>query len=182
MRSFIDIKSNTKLWNELLLVFGGVFLLFSASQIEIPLRPVPVTLQTVAVMLIGLTYSPRRAVEAIVLWIGLCAAGVPVLAGFSGGFDKLLGPTGGYLAGFIAAAYIMALLKQKFSLNSWRLDAMLTLLGTIIVYIGGVAWLTYLMGVENALYYGLVPFIFPGLVKAALLCTALQILRHTRRA
>jgi biotin transport system substrate-specific component len=70
-------------------------------------------------MLLGLTYSPRRAVEAIVLWIALCAAGLPVLAGFSGGFLKLVGPTGGYLAGFILAAYVMAFLKQKFSLNSW---------------------------------------------------------------
>lgn len=170
------------MWNELLVVFGGVFLLFAASQIEIPLNPVPITLQTVAVMLIGLTYSPRRAVEAIVLWLGLCAAGVPVLAGFSGGFVKLIGPTGGYLAAFIVAAYVMALLKQKFSLNSWRSDAVLTLLGTLIVYTGGVAWLSYLIGFENAFYHGLLPFILPGLVKAALLCTALQILRHTRGA
>jgi biotin transport system substrate-specific component len=182
MKSFTDIKSKSKIWNELLVVFGGVFLLFAASQIEIPLKPVPITLQTVAVMLIGLTYSPRRAVEAIVLWIGLCAAGVPVLAGFSGGLVKLVGPTGGYLAAFIVAAYVMALLKQKFSLNSWRSDAVLTLLGTLIVYTGGVAWLSYLIGFENALYHGLLPFILPGLVKAALLCTALQILRHTRRA
>ncbi len=182
MGSFTKRNATSKVWNELLVVFGGVFLLFAASQIEIPLEPVPITLQTVAVMLIGLTYSPRRAVEAILLWVGLCAAGVPVLAGFSGGLAKLIGPTGGYIAGFLVAAFVMAALKQKLSLNSWRSDAVLTLLGTLIIYTSGVLWLSHLIGVENAFYHGVVPFILPGLVKAGLLCTALQLLRHVRRA
>lgn len=182
VRSFTDIKLKSKVWNELLVVFGGVLLLFAASQIEIPLKPVPITLQTVAVILIGLTYSPRRAVEAIVLWLGLCAAGVPVLAGFSGGLVKLVGPTGGYLAGFVIIAYLMPMLKQKFSLNSWRSDVALTLSGTLVVYTCGVIWLTHLIGFENAFFHGVVPFILPGIVKAGLLCTALQIVRHTRGA
>ena len=71
MNFFTDAKTKSSLWAELLVVFGGVALLYAASQIEIPLHPVPITLQTVAVMLIGLTYTPRRAVESHLLWIGL---------------------------------------------------------------------------------------------------------------
>ncbi len=182
MKSFIESQLKSIPWNELLIVFGGAALLCATSQIEIPLQPVPVTLQTVAVMLIGLTYSPRRAVEAIGLWIALAAAGLPVLAEFSGGLVKLMGPTGGYIAGFVIAVYLMATLKQKFSLNSWQSDVLLTLLGTLIVFTTGVLWLSHLIGWSNAFYHGIAPFILPGIVKGGLLCTALQILRHARRA
>lgn len=182
MKSFIDSHLKSIPWTELFVVFGGAALLCATSQIEIPLQPVPVTLQTVAVMLIGLTYSPRRAVEAISLWIALAAAGMPVLAEFSGGISKLIGPTGGYIVGFIPAVYLMTTLKQKFALNSWQSDALLTLLGTLIIFITGVTWLSHLIGGTNAFYYGVLPFVLPGFVKGGLLCTALQILRHARRA
>lgn len=182
MKAFIDSQFKSIRWSELLVIFGGTALLCAASQIEIPLEPVPVTLQTVAVMLIGLTYSPRRAVEVIGLWIALAAAGFPVLAQFSGGIPPLIGPTGGYIAGFVLAVYCMATLKQKFSLKSWKADVLLTLLGTCIVYLTGFLWLSHFIGPSNALHYGIVPFILPGFIKGGLLCTALQILRHARRA
>ncbi|MBY0293402.1 MAG: biotin transporter BioY [Alphaproteobacteria bacterium] len=164
-----------------MIVFGGVVLLFAASQIEIPLEPVPITLQTVAVMLIGLTYTPRRALESFLMWLGLAAAGLPVLASFKGGLSYLTGPTFGYLVGFVISAYVMATLKQKLSLRSWISDTVLCLVGTGIVLSLGVAWLSYLIGFEKALMCGVLPFILPGLVKAGLLCTALQILRHYQR-
>jgi biotin transport system substrate-specific component len=181
MNILSTIKSKSTIKNELMVVLGGVVLLFAASQIEIPLRPVPITLQSVAIMLIGLTYSPRRALESVLLWLGLIAVGFPLLAGFSGGADRLVGPTGGYLAGFALAAYFMALLKEKYSLNSWISDALLTLMGTVILYVLGVAWLAYLIGFENAIISGLLPFILPGIVKGGLLCVGLQIVRHYKR-
>jgi biotin transport system substrate-specific component len=177
-----DIRSKSKVWTELFVVLGGVALLFAASQIQIPLKPVPITLQTVAVMLIGLTYTPRRAVETVLFWLGLCAAGAPVLAEFSGGLSMFVGPTAGYLGGFLVAVWVMASIKEKFSLNSWRSDVAVTLMGTLVVFACGVLWLSTLIGFSDAFYHGVMPFILPGLVKAGLLCTALQILRHYRRA
>ena len=177
MNIFSRTHEETTLWQNVLLVFGGAILLFAASQIEIPLKPVPVTLQTVAVMLIGLTYSPRRAVEAHLLWLGAAAVGLPVLTGFEGGIVKLTGPTGGYLFGMVVATYSMALLKQKLSLNSLKSDALLILMGTAIVFFFGVAWLAHLIGFEGAVMHGFVPFIIPGIVKAGVLCAALQALR-----
>jgi biotin transport system substrate-specific component len=175
------IKSKSTVLNELMVVFGGVLLLFAASQIEIPLKPVPINLLTVGVMLMGLTYTPRRALESHLVWIGLAAAGFPVLAGLSGGLDRLGGPTGGYILGCVTSAVIMATLKEKFSLNSWISDALLCCLGTIIVFALGVTWLSHLIGFSNAIMHGVVPFILPGIIKAGLLCTGLQILRHYKR-
>ena len=175
------VKTKSSALHEILLTLGGVALLFAASQIEIPLKPVPVTLQTVAVMLIGLTYTPRRAVESHVIWLGLAAAGAPVLSGFSGGLHCFAGSTLGYLIGFVASSYLMATLKEKFSLSSWKSDVMLCLMGTLVVFTLGVGWLSYLIGFSTAVVHGFVPFIIPGIIKAGLLCTALQIVRHYRR-
>jgi biotin transport system substrate-specific component len=180
MQVLSNIKSKSTLWNELIVVFGGVLLLFAASQIEIPLKPVPITLQTVAVMLIGLTYTSRHALESILLWLGLIAIGFPLLAGFKGGIAYFAGPTGGYLAGFVLSAYLMAYFRERFSLNSWRSDALLCLMGTLLLYTLGVAWLTSLIGFSNAIMYGLMPFILPGIIKGALLCTVLQLIRQYR--
>lgn len=172
----------SKIWTEILMVLGGVMLLFASSQIQIPLRPVPITLHTVAVMLIGLTYKPRQALETIFLWLGLAAVGCPVLSGFSGGLAKFVGPTAGYLFGFVIAVYLMSMLKEKFSLNHWTYDALLCLMGTVILYVFGVIWLTHLMGnFKVAFFAGVVPFILPGLVKAGILCSILQTVRHFKK-
>ena len=164
-----------------MVVGGGVILLFAASQVEIPLEPISITLQTVAVMLLGLTYSPRRALAAHLVWIGLGGMGFPMFYGFSGGLDILVGPTAGYIMGFVVSTYLMATLKEKLALKGWFFDALLCLMGTIIIFIFGVIWLSYLIGFSNALIHGVLPFILPGLVKAGLLCTGLQILRSYRR-
>lgn len=182
MEILSTIKEKSKILNELLVVLGGAMLLFAAAQIQIPLKPVPITLHTVAIMLIGLTYKPRQALEAVLVWLGLAAVGCPVLAGFSGGMIRFVGPSAGYLVGFVIAVYLMATLKEKLSRNSWIADALLCLAGTAILYTTGVLWLTYLMGdLKTAFFVGVVPFILPGIVKAGLLCTALQIVRHFKR-
>ncbi len=178
MQILSTIKSKITTLNELMVVFGGVALLFAASQVEIPLKPVPINLLTVGVMLIGLTYTPRRALESHLVWIGLAAAGFPVLAGFSGGLDRLCGPTAGYIVGCVTSAYLMATLKEKLFLNSWVSDVLLCFIGTIIVFSLGVSWLSQFIGFSDAIMLGVVPFILPGIVKAGLLCTTLQILRH----
>lgn len=181
MSLFTNAKEKTSVVKELLIVFGGVALLFAGSQIEIPLRPVPINLMTVAVMLIGLTYSPRRALESLLMWVGLGAAGFPVFSSFSGGYLHLLGPTAGYIGGSVVAAFLMALVKEKFELNSWISDALLCLFGTSLVFVFGLSWLSKIIGFEAALLHGFFPFILPGFVKAGLLCTGLQITRHLRK-
>ena len=156
----------------------GVLLLTALSQVSIPLEPVPVTLQTVAVMLLGLTYSPAVAVKAVLAYLGLGALGVPVFASFSSGAWILTGKTAGYLWGFAVAAGLMAYLKDRFELQSvWRHDLLLCLIGTLVIFVIGVSWLSLLIGPQAAITYGLVPFILPGLAKALLLVGARRALR-----
>lgn len=181
MELLARFQSKYKSLNDVMAVIGGVVLLFAASQVEIPLEPISITLQTVAVMLIGLTYSPRRALETHLLWIGFGGMGLPMFYGFSGGMDILVGPTAGYIVGFVISTYLMATLKEKMLLKGWFSDALLCLMGTFIIFTFGVIWLSYLIGFPNALIHGVLPFILPGLVKAGLLCTSLQILRFYRR-
>ncbi|MGL4859067.1 MAG: biotin transporter BioY, partial [Enterobacteriaceae bacterium] len=89
------------------LILTGVLLLFVMSQISIPLQPVPVTLQTVAVMLIGLTWQRAAAIKTVSVYLLLGAMGMPLFADFSAGYGVFMGPTGGYLAGFLLAVWVM---------------------------------------------------------------------------
>jgi biotin transport system substrate-specific component len=178
MIQFSSTIKVTKGWQDILLTIGGVLLLFATSQVEIPMKPVPITLQTVGVMLIGLTYPVRLAVLSHLTWLGLAAIGLPVLSGFAGGVHHLIGNTAGYMVGFVVAVYIMATLKEKYHLKSFTSDALLCLLGTTVIFILGILWLAHLIGFNNAIMYGLIPFILPGLLKAGVLCAALQMIRR----
>lgn len=158
-------------------VLLGILLLVACSQIVIPLEPVPVTLQTVAVMLIGLTFPKRAALAAVAAYLMLALAGVPVLSGWSGGWIKVTGSTAGYLLGFFVAVYAMGLFRRYVSSTSFVATFANCMLGTAVVFALGVGWLTWLYGFESAIAFGLVPFIIPGAIKAALLCGALKIVR-----
>lgn len=158
-------------------VFVGVALLFVSAQIRIPIQPVPVTLQTLAVMLIGLVFERRAAVHSILAYGLLGLAGLPVFAGFAS--FAILGPTLGYLIGFLPAVWVMCTLREKLGEpNSWFELLRLSLLGSMIVYGCGVVWLSLGLGLQAALWVGFVPFIMPGLIKALLLSGVIRFLRH----
>lgn len=180
MNTLTTFQAKSTLWTQALAVLGGALLLFACSQIQIPLHPVPITLQTVAVMVLGLTYSPRRVLQTYGLWLGLAALGVPVLAGLAGGYGALMGVSAGYFIGFVLASFSMAFLKEKLALNSWKADLALVTLGSVCVFACGLTWLTHLIGWNQALLYGLYPFIVPGLIKAGVLCSVLQVVRQRR--
>ena len=152
----------------------GVFLLFLTTQIIIPLEPVPITLQTVGVLLIGLTFSRKIAIQSLMLYLALGLAGVPVFTNFTGGFYKLIGPTGGYLVGFLMAVLCMTTLRKY--LNNGFYIALNCLVGTLVIYCCGIGWLTYLVGFEAAIKGGLLPFIIPGCIKIMLLALAVRYL------
>ncbi len=155
----------------------GVGLLFACSQIQIPLKPVPITLQTVAIMLIGLTYKPRQAFEVIFAYLLLGATGVPVFSEFSGGYAYLLGPTGGYFVGFLVAAPLTAWIFSKITHKTWGGIFASCIVGQAMIYIFGVAWLTKFIGFDAAIQSGVVPFILPGVFKTILLASIVKALR-----
>ncbi|HXW59901.1 MAG TPA: biotin transporter BioY [Myxococcota bacterium] len=167
---------------ESLKVLLGALLLFASGQIAIPLEPVPITMTTVGVMLIGLLYQRHTALLAVMTYISAGAAGLPVFQGFTGGIVQITGPTAGYIFGFALAVLVMTLLREKFKLNSFFGMLLNCSIGTLIIFIPGVAWLSVLIGFDNAIKFGVLPFILPGIGKAVLLTIALKIVRPRAKA
>ena len=149
------------------------------SWISIPLGPVPFTLQTLAILAVLLTLGGRRGTIAIVVYLALGAVGVPVFAGFKGGPAALLGPTGGFLVGFIAAALIFWLLEKLVFARLMSTPAKRLVFGLInslifelVLYVVGVIWFmtvyatkTGPIGLGAVLSMCVIPFIIPDIVK-----------------
>lgn len=159
-------------------LFLGFVMLFASSQICIPIQPVPITMQTVGVMLVGLTLPYRAAMLSVGSYVVLGLAGVPVFAEWASGLGVLLRPSGGYIVGFALAIHVMATLRSRFAFTGWNLLA-ICIIGQICIYACGIAWLAYhLNSFATALQFGLYPFILPGIVKAFVLSIAVrQLLR-----
>lgn len=153
-----------------LLIIGGAALIAGAAQASIPLQPVPITLQTLAVLLIGAAYGWRRGALTLVAYVLAGAAGLPIFANHRAGLTVLAGPTGGYLIGFILAATLVGYMAEHgWDRTPW-LTALAMLLGTIIIYAIGLPWLaTVLHFNANQTYLaGLQPFIAGDAVKLAI--------------
>ena len=133
--------------------------LFGASQVAIPFYPVPMTLQTLLIFIIGLTYTPREILSSVGAWLVLGALGAPVFSSFSGGMTVLIGPKGGYFLGFLLAPLVMAFLEGVLGRLVW------VALGSCIVFGSGLLVLASFVGFEQALSLGLYPFVIGDLLK-----------------
>lgn len=151
------------------LIIAGSLLIALCAQAKIwlPKNPVPVTGQTFAVLMIAALFGARRGCLTVIAYITAGLAGLPVFA-LGGGLAVLRGFTGGYLIGFVAAAYIVGLLAER----GWDRQVWTTVLamvvGNIVIYTFGLLWLSCLPGISNVLLVGLYPFIIGDLFKIAL--------------
>lgn len=153
-----------------LTVFVGVILLAVSAQIQIPLQPVPITLQSTVVMILGLFLSQRAAFQAVLAYVCLGVLGLPVFAGYSLGYGVLVGCTGGYLLGFVASVWVMTSMRQGLWLK--------VLLGMSIIYIFGVVWLSFYVGMNQAMNLGVLPFVIPELIKSFILVGIIKFLKY----
>ncbi len=154
----------------------GCLLLIVASQISIPIQPVPVTLQTMAVLYIGLTYRPIAALSATISYIGCSILGMPVFTNFQASPLAIIGPTGGYIVSFVVSAFFISIIMEK--IKHTPLNMLIASIGgTIITFIMGVSWLATFIGPKPAITSGLIPFIIPGLAKALILVSLLKFIR-----
>lgn len=171
------------LWRaHLLPVVLGCALLALFSKISIPLTPVPITLQTVAIMFIGLTYTRVNAIQSVATYLTLGALGLPVFVSANAGLPALIGPSGGYLWGFLAAVAVMTFVRDIwFNKSSWLHQAILCTIGTGVVFALGVSWLSHLIGLEKAISVGVMPFLLPAVIKVAILTSLLKLYRTTKR-
>ena len=146
-----------------------------------PLGPVPVTLQTRAILAVLMTVGGRRGTIAIAVYLLLGAVGVPVFAGFKGGPASFLGPTGGFLAGFIVAALVFWLLEKLVFARLMTTPGKRLIFGLVnslifelVLYVFGVIWFmtvyaakTGPIGLGTVLGMCVIPFIIPDLIKMA---------------
>jgi len=161
---------------DIIKIFGGVLVMSIAAQVAIPLKPVPIILHTMVLMVIGLTYTPKLAMSTMAAYLLTGAIGIPVFSNFNAGLPYMIGPTGGYLAGFLIAPTIMAYCRQRYP--SGTISAIcICLLGNLLLYTLGVAWLSYLIGFEKAFYSGFVVFIPSGIAKIAVLVVIMRYLK-----
>jgi biotin transport system substrate-specific component len=122
--------------------------------------------QTFGVLLVGATLGSKRGAASMALYIALGALGLPVFAGGASGLAYLSGATLGYLVGFVVAAYVIGLLAERGLERSVRTSLIPFLIGTIIIYTCGVAWLTILLGsFSKAVAAGLLPFLIGDAIK-----------------
>jgi biotin transport system substrate-specific component len=154
------------------LVVAGSLLTALAAQVSIPLpfTPVPITGQTFAVLLVGAALGSRRA-AGMALYVAQGLAGLPVFAGGKAGLAVLLGPTGGYLNGFIAAAFVTGWLAERGWDRRPLTTALAMVLGNLVIYLLSVSWLAVFVGISKAPLLGMVPFL-PGDLLKILLATA----------
>ncbi len=147
------------------LVVIGSLLLAASAQFKIPLYPVPVTGQTLVVLLIGMTYGARLGGVTVAAYLFQGAVGLPVFAGGAFGIATLFGVTGGYLFGFLAAAVAMGKLAERGMGRTVTSTVIAMLIGNLVIYLMGATWLGSFIGFEKAVAVGVVPFLYGDVAK-----------------
>jgi biotin transport system substrate-specific component len=169
LADLLPLERLTPNMRDVALVIGGAGLTALAAQIAfiVPWTPVPYTLQTGAVLLVGTALGTARGALAMLLYVLVGAAGLPAFAQASGGAQHLIGATGGYLIGFIVAAAVVGWLAQKGWDRSFGTAAGLMTIGTLIVYAIGVPVLAIVAGLPfaDALEVGALVFLPSDLAK-----------------
>ncbi|MHC8509526.1 MAG: biotin transporter BioY [Rhodospirillales bacterium] len=162
-----------------LLALAGSVLLTLSAKLRVPLEPVPVTMQTYAMLVIGAMFGPRLGAAAMLLYLAEGALGLPVFAGTpekGAGLAYMMGPTGGYLIGGLCAVYLVGWFAER----GWDREiftcGVIMLAGVGLIYLGGVVWLGTLVGWDKpVLQWGLFPFIGADIIKAALAMATLPL-------
>ncbi|HEY2981568.1 MAG TPA: biotin transporter BioY [Anaerolineales bacterium] len=151
---------------DLALIVIGTLFVAAFAQIEIPLKPVPITGQTFAVLLVGAALGSKRGAASLGLYLVSGALGLPFFSGGAHGTEIIFGATGGYLVGFVIAAYVIGLLAERGLERNLRTSLIPFLVGTLIIYICGVTWLAVVLhSLSAAIAGGLLPFLIGDAIK-----------------
>lgn len=153
------------LWLEIPILLSFNLLLVASGwlSINVPFSPVPITAQTFGVLLIAMVLGRTRATVIVAAYLAEGAAGLPVFAGGAAGAQVLVGPTAGYLFGFLLAAYVVGYLADRGWDRSYLLSIISMTLGTALIFLCGLTWLSRFVPFGVILATGLVPFL-PGAV------------------
>ena len=159
-----------------LMVLGGALLIGLGAQASVPMFPVPMTLQTLAITLIGLTYGSRLAAVTVAVYLAEGAMGLPVFSNGAAGVTHLFGPTGGFLWGFVAMAWLTGwMVENGFGKGFLRLFAAAIVPG-MLLFVPGLAmlWAVTPLGLSGALAAGVTPFLLGAVLKALIATLAVS--------
>lgn len=165
-----------------LAVLLGSWLVAAAAWVEVPMIPVPMTMQTFAIVTIGALAGWRLGLATLLAYLAQGVAGLPVFAGGTSGLAVFSGPTAGYLLGFPLAAALCGLLAER----GWngRLPSLFgsLLAGHGLILLLGVTWLARMIGPVEAMAHGLIPFLAGTVLKSALATATVTAVLRSRRA
>ncbi len=151
----------------LLATFNMILIACSYLTINIPFSPVPITGQTFGILLVAIALGRVRGTAVVMAYLLEGAMGLPVFAGGSAGIAKFVGPTGGYLVGFAASAYLVGYLADKGWDKNFGKTTIAMVLGTALIFITGLAQLSFFVPSETVLTIGFMPFIPGTIIKIA---------------
>jgi biotin transport system substrate-specific component len=172
-----DRVFSRSLATDAVLIAAGAGLTAIAAQVVVPLYPVPITGQTAAVLIVGAALGATRGALAMALYAAL-GLFLPVYSEGTQGIEIVLGPTGGYIVGFIFAAALTGYLSQRQWEHRILGGIAAFIAGTVITFVVGLPWLSVALGLnlEQTLQAGLYPFLIGGLVKAVFAAAVMRVI------
>ncbi len=176
----LTMPATTRYLRPITLAICGIAALTASSYVAVPMYPVPVTMQTAVVLLLGALCGAGMGAGIVIGWLGLAFVGAPVLADGAGGPAAFMGPTAGYLAAFPAAAFLAGFVTQK---KNWMgIGARFAAFSALhVVILGfGFAWLSTLFGAETAFASGVAPFIIGAFLKSGLAAALVSVIPSAR--
>jgi biotin transport system substrate-specific component len=150
--------SNTTKYITLTKIIISIIIVSISAQMTIDVGDIPITGQTLSILVIALLLDPREVFITMVGYILLGCLGLPIFADGASGISKLMGGSGGFLIGFLISAVSISYIFQASRSKGWHVILLLTVLGTIIILIFGVGRLAMLYGLEKGIEYGFTPF------------------------
>jgi biotin transport system substrate-specific component len=157
----------------LVVVFSALIALSAQIAIPLPFTPVPITMQTLTVLLTGMLLGSRLGMVTLVTYLVEGVIGLPVFTQWGSGIAHLLGPTGGYLIGFVFAAGLVGFLAERGWDRRRGTTLLAMILGNLVIYAFGVGWLSTFVGLGPAIAMGMLPFLIGDALKIVLAMIAL---------
>jgi biotin transport system substrate-specific component len=169
-RSILGNVLFSKAWffKSALLVIGGSLALTLSAKIQVPFWPVPITMQSMMALLIGVGFGSRLGALTILAYLAEGVAGLPVFAGMAAGPAYLAGPTGGYLLGFLLGGTFAGWAAECGWARDLPRTMLVMLLGHLLIFAPGALWLAALFGWNKTIAFGIAPFLLATLLKSAL--------------